>query len=97
MAIWRKKTMWDAMSKTKECIEDLEVAGTNRHRRECFKIAMKITNISYPDNNSEMTILMKEYVRQLVGPEICDYFFNKLGHEDVEQLFKRFRKFTMGA
>ncbi len=89
--------MWDVMAKTKDRIEDLEIAGTNRHRRECFKAAIHITGIVYPNDHSEMRIFIKEYIRQLLGPEICDYFNDKVETEDVEQLFKRLRKYTMGA
>lgn len=90
--------MWNKIIKKKVRIEDLEIAGTNRHRKESFRAAMQITNIGYPDNREEFNELISQYIRQLIGPEIYDTYYNQeLDSTNVEQVFRVFRKYITGV
>lgn len=64
-------SQWCKIANEKVNIKLLDKLGTNRHRRECFKVAMylhrnQIESKSYP------SLVLDEFLRQLAGPEIFD-------------------------
>ncbi len=79
-------------------IEDMDVAGANRNRAECFKIAQHVTCKQQPHTETEFNHFMNEYVRQLVGPEVYDTYATYEGDvADVGKVFRIIRKYTLGA
>lgn len=87
---------WTEMINVIPPIEELEIAGTNRHRKECFAVAVALTRRD-PVTVEEFTAFMSEYVRQLVGPEIYDTYNSFQTASNVKQAFRIIRKYTLGA
>lgn len=87
---------WNKIIRKPPPIEDLDTAGSNRHRRECFNIALKLCR-SAPTSATELSLFMEEYVRQLIGPEIYDLYNNYQEGLSPIRIYKDIRKYTLGA
>lgn len=92
-------SIWDQMIADIPEIEDLEIAGKNRHRDECFKIALHLRG--EPKTDKEFYIFMGEYIRQLMSPEVDDvlteYEGKELTDKKVTSLYRTIRKLTRGV
>lgn len=91
--------IWDQLIADTPEIEDLEIAGRNRHRDECFKIALHLRG--EPKTEKEFYIFMGEYIRQLISPEVDDvlsqYENKELTDKQISALYRTIRKLTRGV
>jgi hypothetical protein len=67
----KTKTKWGKIAQEKVDIRQINKDGVNRHRRECFKIALYL-NRNFSERKDYPLRVLEEYLRQLVGPEILE-------------------------